>query len=540
MEPVVLSNALTGLTMLPVFVAVFSKSPPWRHHRVDHRRVLEGILLAVALGVTCTLAFLSPIAQWSHALAFYAPLPALIWAALRFGPTRTSLALTAVAFAAIWGADRGTGPLLWSTPDENVLTLQIFILLTTLPLLCLAVVSSARQRAVQLYRALLGSLQYHVAILDARGLVLQVNESWHRFANAVDSYPSDRVLAGDDYLAVTSAAAAAGDVIATRALTGVTSVLNRVQPRFEMEYERDHAGRTEWYTMSVEALERPDGGAVLSRANVTQRRKAQAEIEEQRRELSHLARVAVLGELSGALAHELRQPLTSILSNAQAARRLVTRRTADPAELTTILEDIVTEDRRAGRVIERLRALLKRGETHLQAVETSELLREVLELAHGELVARRIATTAIVEPDLPPIHGDRVQLQQVLLNLILNACEAMSSTVEAERALYVTVRGEPKQQIHFTIRDHGIGIPEALLDRLFEPFVTTKPEGLGLGLSISRSIVAAHGGRLWAENNVDHGATVHCLLASAPVGTFQGGARQVPDLSVPLDGMMQH
>jgi two-component system sensor kinase FixL len=134
-----------------------------------------------------------------------------------------------------------------------------------------------------------------------------------------------------------------------------------------------------------------------------------------------------------------------------------------------------------------------------------------MSLAHTELLSRRIDVHAVVEPGLPPLQGDRFQLQQVLLNLILNGCEAMSTST-SNRRLVVTVRGEAPQMLHVEIRDSGTGIASELLDRLFEPFVTTKPDGLGLGLSISRTIVAAHGGRLWAENSTDGGATLHCVL----------------------------
>jgi C4-dicarboxylate-specific signal transduction histidine kinase len=281
-----------------------------------------------------------------------------------------------------------------------------------------------------------------------------------------------------------------------------------------MEYDDEQDGHRERYALSLEALARPDGGVVVTRANVTARRQTLMQIEEQRRELSHLARVAVLGQLSGALAHELNQPLTSISSNAEAARRLLKQQPADLEELDAILGDIASEDQRAAQVIRRLRALLKRGDTHLQPMDIRELLSEVLELAHAELITRRVTATALVARDLPPVLGDRVQLQQVLLNLIINACEAMNTTTASDRRLTLIANADTRNNILISIRDCGTGIPSTLLERLFEPFVTTKPEGLGLGLSISRTIVAAHGGRLWAENNTDRGATMYCLLSS--------------------------
>ncbi len=511
-----MSNALTGLTVLPVFLGAIEMFLSWDRLRVDRRHVIEGALLGVALGASCVLAFLFPVmSRWGPAFPLYAPLPVLIWAALRFSPAAVSLSLTTVAFAAIWSADRGLGPFHASTPDDRVLLLQLFLLLTVLPILCMAVVSAGRRRALHLFRSLLASLRDQVAVLDAGGYVVHVNDSWRRFVSAAGPEEFGRVGIGEDYLSSCEAAAARGNPTAWRALAGLRSVLSREERHFEMEYEEEGDGRHLWYTLTVEALERADGGAVVMRADVSISRRAQMEAEEQRRELSHLARVAMLGELSGALAHELRQPLASILSNAEAAKLLLRREPLDAAEVGAILQDIVGEDRRAGQVIERLRALLRRGETRLQPVDSAELLHEVLELAGMELRSRRVVATVSVEPDLPTVLADRVQLQQVLLNLVLNGCDAMSSIPQTERRLLLTARRADPGEVHLSIRDAGTGIPAAMVERMFDPFVTTKPQGLGLGLSISRTIISAHGGRLWAENNEGRGATVHCLLAIA-------------------------
>ena len=307
-------------------------------------------------------------------------------------------------------------------------------------------------------------------------------------------------------------------------LSLATGLLIFLQRRFEIEYAEEHDGRREAYIVSVEALERPDGGAVLTRANVTARRQAQREIEQHRREASYLARVAVLGQLSGAFAHELNQPLTAILSNAEAARQILRRHPPDLELLADIMRDIIQDDQRAAAVIHRLRALLKRGERRIEPIDATELVGEVLELAHTELMTRRVRTHVVVEPGLRPILGDEVQLQQVLLNLVLNGCEAMSSTGDYGRRLVVTAVADATGHVDLSVRDHGSGIPPELFERLFEPFVPTKTDGLGLGLSISRTIVAAHGGRLWAENNANGGATMHCILPAAGPAS-QGVAR---------------
>ena len=514
-----MSNALTGLAVLPAFLYAASDSTRWWRVFREPQRMAETWLLTLGLVASCAIAFLLPIvSRWHAALPFYAPLPVLIWAALRFGTGGASLALTAVAFAAVWGADRGTGPFLAPTSDDNIVALQLFVLLTAIPVLCIAAIGSARRDAVLLYRSLLASVQDRVAILDAGGTVLEVNDSWRRSTDALEGDQFNHVTVGANYLDACGVAAKAGHHTAVRALPGITSVLNRLTRVFEMEYNYEQNGRRHWFAMSVEALERSDGGGggVVTLRNVTASREAQLEIEEQRRELSHLARVGVLGQLSGALAHELNQPLAAISNNVQAAARLLNRQPADVEEVNAILRDILSDDLRAAQVIHRLTALLRRGETHLQPMNASDLLKEVLEIAHAELVTRHVSVQTSIAPDLPLILGDRVQLQQVLLNLILNACEAMSATPVADRCLVFTATTIASRFVDVSVRDHGTGIPPTLIDRLFEPFVTTKAEGLGLGLSISQTIVAAHGGRLWAENNPDGGATLHCVLAPAP------------------------
>jgi C4-dicarboxylate-specific signal transduction histidine kinase len=314
-------------------------------------------------------------------------------------------------------------------------------------------------------------------------------------------------------------------------VASLTSVLSRSQRRAEIAFDHKVDGRMESYIMSVEWLERPSGGAVVTRTNVTARRQAQIEIEEQRRQLSHLARVGMLGQLSGAFAHELNQPLTAILSNAEAAHRMLLHQPVDVGYVDDILRDIIADDQRAAAVIQRLRAMLKRGTRRLQPIEAKALIMEVLELAHSELIARHVVATSSVDPTLPPFAGDKVQLQQVLLNLVLNACESMSGAPTTTRELIVTAHADGPASVHFAIRDTGSGIAPELIDRLFEPFVTTKNDGLGLGLSISRTIVSAHGGRMWGENNSGGGATMHCLLPLAQIPQSVA-VEQAPSLAV--------
>jgi PAS domain S-box-containing protein len=286
-------------------------------------------------------------------------------------------------------------------------------------------------------------------------------------------------------------------------------------------------GRVLWLHDMVRVLpRRPDGRRQLRSVmiDITERKQAELEILQQRQLLAHLTRVSTLGELSGALAHELSQPLTSILSNAQAAQRFLASESVDLAELRDILKDIVDDDRRAGAVIRRWRTLLRKGEIQLNPLDLNEVTNDVLRLAHGELIAHRVTVTTRLTPGLPVVLGDRVGLQQVLLNLIVNACDAMKHNELARRHLTVSTERDLADMVQVAIADRGDGIPADKIERVFEPFFTTKDNGLGLGLSICRSIVAAHGGRLWVDNNADRGATFFFALSAQqdPVPPPQG------------------
>jgi len=516
------SNALTALVMLPVLMEVTRWPSTWKLPRFGRRRMIEIALFGATLAASCALAYVALAnKQWDSAMAFYAPLPVLLWAGLRFGPVGTGLALSTATIAAIVGTwHRAEG-----TPtDAAILRLEMFLFLTAIPILCVSVVATALRDALHLYRALLASLQDQVAILDADGTVIRVNDSWQRQADVPSPCPFERARVGDNFLLCCREAA---DILATRhpedrdpaprrLFNGTAAVLLSEYQRYETDYEMKHDGRREWFTVRVESLERADGGAVVTRANISARRQAQAEVEEQRRQVAHLSRVAVLGQLSGALAHELRQPLAAILANAEAARHLIERDVIDIDELRVILGDVVAEDRRAAAVIDGLRAMHRRGDMRLEAIAPEDLVRETLRLAHTEIMTRGVTATWVVDSELSAVLADRVQIQQVLLNLILNACESMGDKDVSARLLTLFAT-EAGAHVRFSVRDSGTGIPDPLIENLFEPFVTTKPEGLGLGLSIARTVVDTHGGRIWAENGKGSGATISFLLPSAPV-----------------------
>jgi PAS domain S-box-containing protein len=264
---------------------------------------------------------------------------------------------------------------------------------------------------------------------------------------------------------------------------------------------------------AVEALYVPDrdeSGVVRGYfalvVDVTERKHAELEARQIRDELAHAGRIATMGEMAAALAHELNQPLAAILSNAQAAKRFLSAPNPDMDEFREILDDIVDDDARAGEVIRRIRSMVKKDASDARLLDVNTILREVIGLLHSDAVIRGIVVKQQLEPDLPEILGDRIQLQQVLLNLLLNAFDAMRDGLSRDRVVNIRSR-HVDSEVLVTVSDSGPGIPLEEMDRLFEPFRTTKPGGMGLGLSISHSIVASHGGRLWAENNVARGAT---------------------------------
>jgi C4-dicarboxylate-specific signal transduction histidine kinase len=270
-----------------------------------------------------------------------------------------------------------------------------------------------------------------------------------------------------------------------------------------------------WIEVSIEKLRRPEGGAIVTRTDVTARKRAEQEARTQQQQLTHLGRAAVLGQLSGAFAHELNQPLTSILGNAEAALRMIEAGAGDFNEIKEILHDIVHDDVRAAQVIDRLRALLERGDTLRRPVDLNASIREVLELAKSELITRHVRVTTRFDTEIPVVMADRVQMQQIVLNLLMNACEAMSSLPVAARKVSLATRFLPEEScVQVTMKDHGSGIPASDIERVFQPFVTTKPNGMGMGLAICRSVAEAHRGRLWAESGPG-GATFHLQV---PVG----------------------
>lgn len=260
------------------------------------------------------------------------------------------------------------------------------------------------------------------------------------------------------------------------------------------------------------------GKAVLIRGaslDITARKQAEQETLLLRQEVAHVGRVSMMGQLASSLAHEINQPLGAILRNAEAAELFLQDASPDLSEIRAILADIRKDDQRAGAVIERMRTMLKRQTLDTRALDVGDLIHEVTTLAHGDALARKVKLEVDVPDRLLPVRGDRVHLQQVLLNLILNGMDALNGASPQDRRVAVRARLNGEQLIEIGVSDRGPGIRVEELTHIFEPFFTTKPTGMGMGLPISRTIVEAHGGDLWVTNNEDRGVTFRFTLKIA-------------------------
>ena len=288
---------------------------------------------------------------------------------------------------------------------------------------------------------------------------------------------------------------------------------------YEKEYFRKDGSRMP-VLVGATSLNETGSRGVSFVLHLTERKRAEAEARESERryrevqmELAHANRVATMGQLSASIAHEIKQPIAAAVTNAQAGLRWLSAEPSNVGEARQALERIVQNGMRASDVIGRIRELIEKAPLRKDRVDINEAIREVIEFTRGEAVKNGVSMQMALEEGLPLIEGDRVQLQQVVLNLIVNAVQAMGAA-EGPRELFITTAQAEPNGVLVSVRDTGPGLAPATVERLFEPFYTTKPTGLGMGLSICRSIIEAHGGRLWATNCEPRGALFQFTIAA--------------------------
>ena len=240
--------------------------------------------------------------------------------------------------------------------------------------------------------------------------------------------------------------------------------------------------------------------------DITARKQAELDAQRDRAELSHLSRVALMGEMSASIAHELNQPLAGILSNAAAGQRFIDRGDVDLREIRELLGDIIADGRRASDVVRGIRGMVKKEQLARRSVNLNEVVMDAWRMASPDALLHSCQLETSLDPNLPAIDADPVQLQQVLLNLAINAFDAMRDTPASKRKVLIATQSNGDGTVRTSVRDYGVGISEEMQDRLFDPFFSTKTEGLGMGLAIVRSIVESHGGTITAEN-ADGGGT---------------------------------
>ena len=478
-------------------------------------RWIEGLLVAIGLVVTSVFAFRTPAVAMGFAEPlFYAPVPFLFWAALRFGMAGASGAVVVISVVAVEQALLGHGPFAGGSPNETAVALQQFLLLRAAPLYLVAILIEQKQAAEkdlieseQRYREVVESQTDLMCRFSPNGTLSFVNEAFCRYFQR-----KREALVGSDFFGLLSTTVRDG----ARAQVGLAIRQDGGCGEWECQVA-EPGGMVGWQHWRCHAVVGARAALKELQAighDITDRKRA----EEANRSLIHASRLAAVGKLTAMVAHEINQPLGAILSNADAAEMLLD--VADPplGEIREILSDIRRSDLRAHEAIVRIRALLSKREISLEPIDLNRAIADVLRLTAADLLRRQIAVRSELPPSLPPVSGDLVHLQQVLLNLVANAMDAMRDIPAASRLLAVRTSRDGLDAVEVVVADCGHGIAPDNLPGIFDSFFTTKSDGMGLGLSIARSIVESHGGRIWAENRVGGGAAFHFTVKVAHEG----------------------
>jgi PAS domain S-box-containing protein len=630
------SNALAALIIVPLIVTwATTGTSALRTGRLS--RYLEACILFVSL-LLLSYAVLYEFGAGVDLVLLFLPLPFLIWAAVRFGTLGASTAISIVGFLAIWSASHGHGPFSGETPEQNALSIQIFLIVLATPLLflatvieeritgqtellesesrfrimadaapvliwvagvdklcsffnkpwldftgrsaeqelgngwaegvhrddlqkCLAVYThafDARQPFVMQYRLRRNDGEYRwisdqgVPRHDSQGRFagyigscVDVTELVNKDQALRESEERMRVAAEAVNLAIWEWDLSKDEIWATnarRALLGLPAsgkialedFICRLHPDdrdrirhaihdaihkgedFDSEYRLILPDEIVRWMSTRGSVHFDDAGRPARllgiSIDITERKQAELDSQRDRAELSHLSRVALMGEMSASIAHELNQPLAGILSNAAAGQRFIDKGDVDLREIRELLGDIIADGRRASDVMRGIREMVKKGQVARRPVDLNEVVMDAVRMVSPDAVLRSCQVETSLDASLRAIEGDPVQLQQVLLNLVINAFDAMQDTPVPRRKVVIATQSNSDATVRTTVRDYGAGISEEMQDRVFDPFFTTKTEGLGMGLAIVRSIVESHGGTITIENADGGGARFGFVL----------------------------
>jgi two-component system, LuxR family, sensor kinase FixL len=521
---IVLANSLAYLTVVPaglaIHAAVRNAFAAESRSMIRWTRLVEAVVFAGAVVFVSIVLF----AQWprdpiARALVLTAPVPLVLGAGLRFGLAGAASTLVIGACVAMRGVVHGIAPFPAPSTAGGVIAQQLVFLALATPLLFLAAVSDERRRlATQLaqsdaryalatqagrvflygYDATSGAVHADPALgelLGVASLELQSPTWWWRRVHPDDTANLQRAWAS------------------RRGSTGVAAGATD----FRM---LDRDGHVRWFRErpSPRSLLEPESVPhVGTVTDITELKAAELAAAQRSRELAHVARTSIVGELAAALAHEIRQPLTAILINSQTAMRVLDAQPRDPDAVREILQQLAADGRRAGEVIQRVRAFAKKDEVERGPIDLNIMLREAVQLVRHDTIRRRVEIRFALTHETLIVVGDRVQLQQVALNLVLNALEALADRpADSQRLVLIETARAASHTAIITVRDTGPGIALERQAAIFEPFITSKPNGLGVGLSISRTIVEAHGGVIWCESDPSVGGAA--FIVAIPLG----------------------
>jgi PAS domain S-box-containing protein len=515
-----ISNAVTAVVLVPAILLgayhLIVRTP-----KVSSRRALEAAFLGACTVAVGILVFdQTPAGPGTSPPFLYLTIPPLIWAALRFGLGGISVSMLIITSQAIWGTMHGQGPFLNETPVENALALQLFLLMTATPLMLLAVVIEEERRSKEALHQ----------IKDQMGLAAEAANAamWVWDVSADDLWLTEqgRSLFGFKPDTRVNFAATMDRVHPDDRATRESAIRRALETRGEYEIEYRLLGPdgvVRWINGRARCAEPIDGSGLKLfgvSIDVTARKQAEVsaaqeheELRKKRAELEHVARVATLGELTATVVHEVAQPLAAILANSSAGIDILDAPEPDLREARAALSDICADTERAAEVIRRLRDMLKRDTPGFASLDLNQLVRDADRIVRGDAVAHKVTVDLDLWPGVLLVEADNVQLQQVMVNLMLNAFNAMGEDqVKGARRLIVRTKSIDTSNILVELQDNGTGIAPEKLESIFDPFVTNKRDGLGIGLAISRTIVERHGGKVWAANNAGRGATFSITL----------------------------
>jgi len=499
------SSVLSAITIVPLIVTTARGLP--RVRQVPRRKLIEAVVIFSLLLVASWFAFVRarPVPA-SFPVLMCVPFLVLVAAAIRLGPWGAGASFMACALTATWGTVQGLGPFAAGSPGENALAIELFLIIAWVPVMALTTLTEDRTRAQSNARQSEEQLEI---VLDAAQLgrwdwdIAQQRLEWSDITRRMYGVPLDVPVS----MEMLAALIHPDDRPVIEAATNDALAGRPIEAEFRIVLPD---GKVRWIMSRGKTLFDADGRPtrmVGIKVDITARKQAELQLKEQQRELAHIDRLSMVGELSVAIAHELNQPLAAIQTNVGAARRFLSHTPPDIVQFREIVDAIAQDNRRAADVIRKVGALLRRDDLPRTAVHLEDVAEDVIDIARADIIGRGVSLSTRFERGLGPIAGDRVQLQQVLLNLVLNACDAMNLVPEAARRLTIVTMAGPEHSVRVTVCDTGPGVAGDQLERVFEPFVTSKTQGLGLGLAVCRSIVTAHEGRLWAENNPDGGAS---------------------------------